>query len=142
MAVEHRDLPQHQRTQREEWARRHASVFKELASLELGIYMLLKKWHLIAERHYVDYSGKLTTEEIALMLERRAKRVEMSYEEYEFSYLPRIRDTVEKLVQRGTCANLSQAYRYQARNNLQPKLGPAAARSSANTPPSTEHHAT
>ena len=119
MAVEHRDLPAHQLTQREEWARRHASVFKELSIIELSVFMLLKQWKRIAEKHYVDYSGKLTPEEIALMLEQRAKRVEMSYEDYEFEYLPRIRETTEELVRRGTCANLSQAYRYQAHHNLQ-----------------------
>ena len=142
MAVEHRDLAQHQRTQHEEWAHRHASVFKELATLELAIYMLLKKWHLIAEKHYVDFSGKLTTDEIARMLEHRAKRVEMSYEDYEFSYLPKIQDTVEELVRRGTCATLSQAYRYQARHKLQPKLETAPAASKIDAPRRTERPAT
>ena len=119
MAVEHPDLPRHQSTQREEWARRRASVFKELAILELSIYVLLNRWTLLAEKHYVDYSGELTTEEIAAMLEKRAKRVEMPYEKYEFCYLPRIREIADGLVRRGTCATLRQAYRYQAHYNLQ-----------------------
>lgn len=120
MAVEHRDLPEHQRTQQDEWARRRASVFKEMAILELSIFMLLKKWDLIAEKHYVDYSGELSAEQIAQMLETRAKRLEMSYEDYEFRYLPRIHEVAEDLVRRGVCANVSQAYRYQSRYNLQP----------------------
>lgn len=127
MSVEHPDLPQHQATQHEEWARRHASVFKELAVLELSIFMLLNRWTMIAEKHYVDYSGELSTEDVVKMLEKRAKRVEMPYEEYEFKYLPRIREVAEVLVQRGTCANLGQAYRYQARYNLQVTGEPAGA---------------
>ena len=126
MAVEHRDLPRHQQTQVDEWSRRRASVFKEVAIPQLSIYMLLKKWQLIADRHYVDFSGQLSSEEVALMLEKRAKCVEMSYEQYEFEYLPRIHDTVNELVRRGTCANVSQAYRYQSRHNLQPGLGHVA----------------
>jgi len=120
MSVEHRDLAKHQATQREEWARRHASVFKELSIIELSIFMLFKRWKMIAEKYYVDYSGELSIDEIASMLERRAKRKEMSYEDYEFSYLPRIRETTQELVRRGTCANLSQAYRYQAHYNIAP----------------------
>jgi len=114
-SVEHVDLKDHQRKQQPEWIRRHASVFKELAILELAIYMLLNKWNLIAEKHYVDFSRGLTTDEIARMLKERAQRKEMSYEEYEFAYLPAIRSTAEELVRRGTCPNLTQAYRYQAR---------------------------
>lgn len=44
----------------------------------------------------------------------------MSYEDYEFRYLPRIHEVAEDLVRRGVCANVSQAYRYQSRYNLQP----------------------
>ena len=89
--------------------------------------MLLNKWQMIAEKHYVDYSAELSTDEIAHMLEERAKRVEMPYEEYEFRYLPRIREVAEGLVQRGTCANLGQGYRYQARYNLHLDDQPAGA---------------
>lgn len=119
MSVEHPDLERHQATRHEEWARRHASVFKELAVLELSIFMLLNRWTMIAEKHYVDYSRELSTAEIASMLKERAKRVEMPYEEYEFRYLPRIREVAEGLVRRGTCTNLGQAFRYQSRYNLQ-----------------------
>lgn len=117
MGVEHVDLKKHQRSQEPEWIRRHASVFKELSILELSLYMLLNKWHLIAEKHYVDYSGALTTDETARMLKERAQRKEMSYEEYEFSYRPAIRSTAEEIVRRGYSANLAQAYRYQAHHN-------------------------
>ena len=88
--------------------------------------MLLNKWDLIAEKHYVDDSGCLTMDEIARMLKERAQRKEMSYEEYEFSYLPAIQSTTERIVQRGICANLPQAYRYQAHYNVQQKFETAA----------------
>ena len=50
----------------------------------------------------------------------------MSYEEYEFSYLPGLCDAAEELVRRGVCANLSEAYRYQAHHNVQPGIQAAA----------------
>ncbi len=125
-AVEHLGLERHQQTQHEEWARRHASVFKELAIVELAIFILLGQFKRLAEKHYVDYSQKLSVDEIASMLEERAKRKEMSYEEYEFSYLPALRSTAEALVQRGTCSSINEAYRYQAHHNIRPELEVAA----------------
>jgi hypothetical protein len=120
-AVEHVDLPKHQERQHAEWARRHATVFKELAIVELALFTLLKQFAMLAEKHYVDYSGDLSVEEIAHLLEERAKRKEMSYEEYEFSYLPGLRATAEDLVRRGTCRDLNHAYRYQAHHDVQPR---------------------
>ena len=125
-AVEHPDLARHQRSQHEEWAQRHASVFKEMAIVELALFILLKQFKMLAEKHYVDYSGKLSADEIASMLEERAQRKEMSYEEYEFSYLPALRASAEELVRRGICENLNQAYRYQAHHNIQQGLEVAA----------------
>jgi hypothetical protein len=118
-AVEFQDLAQHQQTQHEVWARHHASVFKEMAIVELAIFILLGKFEMLAEKHYVDYSGKLSVDEIADLLEERAKRKEMSYEEYEFSYLPSLRSSAEALVEHGTCPNVAEAYRYQAHHNVQ-----------------------
>ena len=126
-AVEHSDLERHQQTQHEEWGRRHAAVFKEMAIVELALFILLGQFQLLAEKHYVDYSGgRLSTAEIAALLEERAKRKEMSYEEYEFSYLPSLRSTAEALVRNGTCANLSEAYRYQAHHDIREALEAAA----------------
>jgi hypothetical protein len=124
--VEHRDLPKHQESQHTEWARRHATVFKELAIVELALFTLLKQFTMLAEKHYVDYSGQLSAEEIACLLEERAKRKEISYEEYEFSYLPGLRATAEELVRGGTCRDLKHAYRYQAHHDIQRGLPTAA----------------
>eukprot|EP00005_Dracoamoeba_jomungandri_P009593 CAMPEP_0174268062 /NCGR_PEP_ID=MMETSP0439-20130205/36035_1 /TAXON_ID=0 /ORGANISM="Stereomyxa ramosa, Strain Chinc5" /LENGTH=435 /DNA_ID=CAMNT_0015355997 /DNA_START=108 /DNA_END=1412 /DNA_ORIENTATION=- len=76
-----RDLPKHQETQKKIWIKHHASVFRETSILELSLYLLLKDWNYLYE-HYVDYSGEMTKEEIMEMLETRAKRKEMTYEEY------------------------------------------------------------
>ena len=47
----------------------------------------------------------------------------MSYEDYEFRYLPRLREGVRELVRRGVCENENRAYIYQAHHNLGPDLG-------------------
>ena len=125
-AVEHTELLDHQAEQHAEWARHHATVFKELAILELALYILLGQFKMLAEKHYVDYAGDLSLDELASLMEERAKRKEMSYEEYEFSYLPALRETAEDLVQRGVCQTLNEAYRYQAHHDVQPRVRVAA----------------
>ena len=91
-----------------------ASLPQELRARHEGIVQVL-----LAEKHYVDFAGKLSSEDIARLLEVRAKRKEMSYEEYEFRYLPALRATADELVRRGTCRSVSDAYQYQAHHNLQ-----------------------
>jgi hypothetical protein len=118
-AVEHVDLPAHQAKQHAEWAKHQATVFKEMAIVELALFIQLGQFKMLAEKHYVDYAGVLGTEEIAQLLEERAKRVEMSYEDYEFRYLPTLRARADQLVRGGTCRSVSDAYRYQAHHNLQ-----------------------
>ena len=125
-AVEHDELAKHQSTQHAEWARHHATVFRELAIVELALFILIGQFKLLAEKHYVDYAGDLSSDEIARLLERRAKRKEMSYEEYEFSYLPDLRATAEDLVRRGVAPTLNEAYRYQAHHNVQPRAKASA----------------
>lgn len=68
-----RDLPGYQHTQEAEFAKHHASVFRKISIVELSLFMLIKDWKRLAT-HYVDYSGKMTQDEIAAMLEVRAKR--------------------------------------------------------------------
>jgi hypothetical protein len=118
-AVEHVDLPAHQARQHVEWAKHQATVFKEMAIVELALFIQLGQFEMLAEKHYVDYAGVLSTDEIAQLLEKRAKRVEMSYEDYEFRYLPTLRARADQLVRRGTCRSVSDAYRYQAHHNVQ-----------------------
>lgn len=77
------DLPEHQAKQHEEWAKQKASVFFGLDILTFTICVLCKAWPLLASR-FVDYSGKMSQEEIASLLEVRAQRREMEYD----SWLP------------------------------------------------------
>lgn len=80
-----KDLPAHQASKVEEFKRHRASVFHTLSIAELSIFILLGIWDKLAE-HYVDYTGKMTKEEIIQMLKVRAKRVETTYEKYEEYY--------------------------------------------------------
>lgn len=79
--VYYRDLAAHQSTKVEEFARTKASVFKQLSIVELSIFILLGLWDKLAD-HYVDYSGRMTRDEIKALLKVRAQRLETSYEKY------------------------------------------------------------
>lgn len=85
IGVYFKDLPAHQKSKIEEFKKYKASVFKKLSIVELSIFILLGLWDKLAD-HYVDYTGKMTKQEIMDMLKVRAKRLETSYEAYE-SYL-------------------------------------------------------
>jgi hypothetical protein len=83
--VFYKDLIEHQKTKVEEFKKYKASVFKNLSILELSIFILFGLWEKLSE-HYVDYTGKMTKQEIMDMLKRRAAVKETSYDKYE-SYL-------------------------------------------------------
>ena len=112
--VSHDLLADHQASQRRLWARHHASVFEKISIMELGICIVFRQFDKLAQRHYVDFSGDLTTQQISELLEMRAKRKEMNYADYEFDYLPNLKDTVSHLVRDAICTNEQQAYVYQA----------------------------
>lgn len=112
--VNHRDLPNHHETQKEEWARHKGSCFKEMSMPELSALMLAQQWDLLATKHYVDYSGKMSPKETAALLKERARRVEMPYEEYEFDFLPNIRSRARALVSSGVCDTMERAYKHLA----------------------------
>jgi len=118
-SVEHVDLPAHQATQHEEWAKHHATVFKQLSIIELGIFIHFGLWDMLLDKHYVDFAGDLSREELKDLLRTRAQRTEMDYEDYEFRYLPSLRSTANELVRQGTCKTENQAYVYQAHHNVQ-----------------------
>lgn len=80
--VYYRDLPAHQLSKREDFKKVKASVFQKLSIVELSIFIVLGLWDKLAD-HYVDYTGKLTREEIKAMLKVRAQRLESTYEQYE-----------------------------------------------------------
>lgn len=80
-----KDLPAHQQAKVEEFKRHKASVFHTLSIAELSIFILLGIWDKLAE-HYVDYTGSMSKAEIISMLQARAKRTEITYEQYEEYY--------------------------------------------------------
>lgn len=69
------DLPAYRETQMEEFKKHHASVFRGFSIVELSLFILLKDWKRLAT-YYVDYTGKMTQDEIAAMLEVRAKTLD------------------------------------------------------------------
>jgi hypothetical protein len=79
--VYYRDLPAHQQLKIEEWKKSRASVFKTISIVELSIFILFGLWDELA-KYYVDYTGKMTKEEIIALLKIRATRLETTYEEY------------------------------------------------------------
>ena len=80
--------------------------------------MALGQFDRLVRDHYVDFSGEGNEQELALLFERRAQRKEMTYEHYEFRYLPGLRDRARELVSRGVCKDENQAYIHQAHCNL------------------------
>ena len=75
------DLPKHQQSKIDDFAKYKASVFEKLSILELSIFILFGLWDELA-KHYVDYTGKMTKDEIKMLLKTRAQRKETSYEKY------------------------------------------------------------
>lgn len=121
-AIAHDEQSEYSVAQRQAWASCHGAVFEKTTIFELAIMMLFGQFDRLIRNHYLDFAGDLEPEQLAALFERRAKRKEMSYEEYEFRYLPRLRDRVRELVANGTCSNENQGYRYQAHCNLQSDL--------------------
>mmetsp|Transcript_3441 Transcript_3441/g.11450 ORF Transcript_3441/g.11450 Transcript_3441/m.11450 type:complete len:429 (+) Transcript_3441:101-1387(+) len=80
--VYHRDLPAHHKTKIADFAKHKGSVFRGLSILELSIFLLAGDFDRLAS-HFVDYSGTMSRAEVAALLEARAKRKEMTYDEYE-----------------------------------------------------------
>ena len=121
-AVTHDKLETAQSLEESEWARCHGSVFKGTSIIEIAIFLLLGRIDQLIDRHYVDYSGALGRDQIVELFTRRAKRKEMSYEEYEFQYLPALRDSVRDHVKQGLFNNENHAYIFQAHHEIGPEF--------------------
>lgn len=102
-----KDLPAHQKTKEAEFARTKASVFKKLSIVELSIFILLGLWDKLAD-HYVDYTGKLSREEIKEMLRVRARRKETTYAEYQ-RYLDNPTPEARQVLMAAATANAAAA---------------------------------
>lgn len=92
------NLPAHQATKVTEFTKYKASVFQKCSILEVSIFILFGLWDELAD-HYVDYSGKMTRDEIKTLLKTRAMRLETSYDKY-LNYLehptPEVRKSLVK----------------------------------------------
>ena len=122
-SIGHDRLTEHVEAERQEWGRCHGSVFENTTILELSVLVILGRFDILIGNHYVDCSqGSLSRDELVDLFERRAQRKEMSYEEYEFGYLPRLRESAGELVSSGVCDSENGAYVYQAHRNLQRNL--------------------
>ena len=82
LSVYYKDLPAHQKTMEGDFRKYKGSVFRGCSILELSMYIIFSMWDQLAD-HYVDYTGKMTRDEIKEMLKIRAKRKQISYERYE-----------------------------------------------------------
>ncbi len=82
MGVYYKDLKKLQATEEPEFKKHKASVFRGLSIVELSIFILLGLWDECA-KHYVDYTGKMSKDEIKEMLKRRATTVECDYFKYD-----------------------------------------------------------
>ncbi len=121
--VTHDRLPALQPSQEREWARWHGAVFKGTSIVEIAILLQLGRIDRLIDQYYVDFSGELDRDELVALFTRRAQRREMSYEDYEFRYLPGLREKVRELVKRGVCENENRAYIYQAHHDFDLNLG-------------------
>ena len=108
------DLQEHCVGEQSHLARSAGAVFEKTTIFELAIMMYLGQFEKLIRNHFVDFSGNCDVRELVCLFERRAKRREMRYEEYEFDYLPGLRQRVRELVRDGTCADENRAYIYQA----------------------------
>ncbi|KAL1504318.1 hypothetical protein AB1Y20_010724 [Prymnesium parvum] len=60
----------------------HGAVFKEVSIVELGCLVLFNQFERIAEKHFVDHSGKLSTQQAADLLRSRSRVKEIEYDDY------------------------------------------------------------
>lgn len=118
-SVQHDKLSDHVARERSEWARCHGAVFEKTTIFEAAIMVHFGQFDRLIRNHYVNFSGDLTVDELSDLFKRRAQRREMSYEDYEFRYLPGLRSSVRELVRRGVCKDENRAYVFQATHNLQ-----------------------
>ncbi|GAB5363902.1 hypothetical protein AAMO2058_000923300 [Amorphochlora amoebiformis] len=88
--VYYKDLPLYREKVMNELKKHHGSVFNKFSILEHSLFLLIKDWKLLAQ-HYVDFTEKMSQEEIIDMLKTRAVRKEISYYDYEFKWLPKLK---------------------------------------------------
>ena len=124
-AVTHDQLTALHPSQEREWARWHGSVFRGTSIFEIGVLLLIGRIDKLIDQYYVDFSGEKSRDELVALFTRRARCKEMSYVDYEFRYLPALRERVRDLVKRGSFENENRAYIFQANHKCHPDFGVA-----------------
>ena len=117
--VDHRGVSAHVARERSAWASCHGTVFENTTFFEITLMIARGQFDQLIRDHYVDFNGERTVAELAQEFERRAKRIEMPYEHYEFQYLPSLRKRVREWVKRGVFKSENEAYVYQSHHNVQ-----------------------
>lgn len=117
--VAHDELAEHVVRERSDWVRCNGAVFEKTTFFEVAVAMCLGQFDRLIRDHYRDFSGNGAAEKLAPLFEQRARRTEMTYEDYEFRYLPGLRDRVRELVEQGICKDENQAYIHQSHHNLE-----------------------
>ena len=84
---------------------------------EIAVLLQTGRIDRLIDRHYADFSGTLDRDELVELFSRRARRREMSYEDYEFRYLPGLRDKMRNLVGE-RFKNEKRAYIFQAHHKF------------------------
>lgn len=79
--VYYRDLPALQHSKEDKFKQYHASVFSKVSIMELSIYVVFGLYDELANI-YIDYTGKLSKEEMKKMFKERMQRKETTYEKY------------------------------------------------------------
>ncbi|MYB33816.1 MAG: hypothetical protein F4X92_01525 [Gammaproteobacteria bacterium] len=95
----------------------NGSVFKETTIFEIAIMPHMGQFRKLTSKRYVNFpkgNEETSTSELDRLFKNRARRREMTYEEYEFVYLPTLRCRVQQLVRDGVCPDENRAYIYQA----------------------------
>ena len=81
-SVFYTDLPEYHQSKIPEFQKYKGSIFKGCSILEVSIFIVFNLWDELA-KHYMDYTGKMTVEEIKVMLKERCQRKQISYERYQ-----------------------------------------------------------
>ena len=130
-AAAHDEYPALETSEMPEWARWHGALFKDTSIVEIAVLMQLDQFDRLIDQYYVDRAGTLSRDELVALFRRRARRREMSYEEYEFRYLPRLRRAVRRRVERGDFTSENRAYVFQAHHDVDHDLNVVGRESSA-----------
>lgn len=131
--IDHDGLGEHVAHERAEWARCDGALFEKTSIVEMSLLIQFRQIGRLVKKHFVNLNEIHGEEWYSALYERRARRREMSYKDYEFHYLPKLRERVRELVRSGACTDENRAYIFQAHHNLKHVLACIAGNKDGNT---------